>query len=222
LVVLLKEKTSYSRVINNNSISQGKQVYYFSMEFLIGRLLHNYLVNFQMENLVRVNVGGGIFLLKGVYSGSEKNYNFKLERRECMEIAFVIAEANPFVKTGGLGEVGGSLPAFLHKQGMDVRVIMPKYSAIAEHFRREFKYLTHFEVPVAYTITTYNEMTGTGNGFSFANYNAHDLLFAVQRAVKIYQTDQLVWGNIRQNALTSDFGWDRSANAYIEIYESLS
>ena len=72
------------------------------------------------------------------------------------------------------------------------------------------------------TIMTYNEMTGSGNGFSFANYNAHDLLFAVQRAVKIYQTDELVWGNIRHNAITSDFGWDRSANAYIDIYESLS
>ena len=67
-----------------------------------------------------------------------------------MKVVFVIAEADPFVKTGGLGEVGGSLPAFLHKQGVDVRVIMPKYSAIAEHFQREFKHLAHFDVPVAW------------------------------------------------------------------------
>ncbi|MDR3600518.1 MAG: glycogen synthase GlgA [Desulfosporosinus sp.] len=67
-----------------------------------------------------------------------------------MKIVFVIAEADPFVKTGGLGEVGGSLPAFLHKQGVDVRVIMPKYSAIAEHFRKDFKHLSHFDVPVAW------------------------------------------------------------------------
>ena len=71
------------------------------------------------------------------------------------------------------------------------------------------------------TIIHYNEMTGSGNGFSFVNYNAHELLFAVQHALKIYHEDKLVWGNIRQNALKSDFGWDRSAKAYLEIYESL-
>jgi len=53
LVVLLKEKMIYDRVKNKDYISAEKQVYYFSMEFLIGRLLHNYLVNFQIENLVR-------------------------------------------------------------------------------------------------------------------------------------------------------------------------
>ena len=67
-----------------------------------------------------------------------------------MKLVFVIAEADPFVKTGGLGEIGGSLPAFLHKQGVDVRVIMPKYSAIAEHFKSEFKHLAHFDVQVAW------------------------------------------------------------------------
>ncbi len=67
-----------------------------------------------------------------------------------MKLVFVTAEAGPFIKTGGLGEVMGSLPAFLHKQGVDVRVIMPKYSAIAEHFQREFKHLAHFDVQVAW------------------------------------------------------------------------
>ncbi|MHB8074451.1 glycogen synthase GlgA [Desulfosporosinus fructosivorans] len=67
-----------------------------------------------------------------------------------MKLVFVTAEADPFVKTGGLGEVMGSLPAFLHKQGVDVRVIMPKYSTIAEHFHREFRHLAHFDVPVAW------------------------------------------------------------------------
>ncbi|KGP76854.1 glycogen synthase [Desulfosporosinus sp. Tol-M] len=71
------------------------------------------------------------------------------------------------------------------------------------------------------TVMNYNELTGSGNGFSFVNYNAHELLFAVQRAVRIYYANKSVWESIRQNALTSDFSWDRSANAYIEIYESL-
>lgn len=53
LVNLLKDRMSYHRVKNTKSLAQGKQVYYFSMEFLIGKLLHNYLVNFKMEDLVR-------------------------------------------------------------------------------------------------------------------------------------------------------------------------
>lgn len=71
------------------------------------------------------------------------------------------------------------------------------------------------------TVIPYNDMTGVGNGFNFTNYNAHELLFAVERAVKIYQEDKVVWETIRQNALKGDFSWDRSANAYITIYESL-
>jgi len=71
------------------------------------------------------------------------------------------------------------------------------------------------------TVMPYTEITSSGNGFSFVNYSAHELLFAVQRAVGIYYDDKPVWDSIRQNALTSDFSWDRSANAYIEIYESL-
>lgn len=71
------------------------------------------------------------------------------------------------------------------------------------------------------TVMPYNEVIGTGNGFSFANYNAHELLFTVQRAVSIYYENKPVWNNIRLRAMESDFSWDRSANAYIEIYKSL-
>ncbi|HBV88776.1 MAG TPA: glycogen synthase GlgA [Desulfosporosinus sp.] len=67
-----------------------------------------------------------------------------------MQLVFVTAEADPFAKTGGLGEVAGSLPAFLHKQGIDVRVIMPKYSNISAEFKKEFNHLAHFDVPVAW------------------------------------------------------------------------
>lgn len=83
LVTLLKEKMSYYRAINKNSISQGKQVYYFSMEFLIGKLLHNYLVNFKIENLVREAL-------------SELNINLD----ELLE-----QEADPGLGNGGLGRL---------------------------------------------------------------------------------------------------------------------
>ena len=67
-----------------------------------------------------------------------------------MKLVFVTSEAGPFHKTGGLGDVVGSLATFLHKQGIDVRVIMPKYSTIAEHFLKEFAHIAHFDVPVAW------------------------------------------------------------------------
>lgn len=71
------------------------------------------------------------------------------------------------------------------------------------------------------TVIPYHEMTGVGNGFNFVNYNAHELLFVVQRAVGIFHADKGVWDKIRQNALQEDFSWTRSARAYIKIYESL-
>jgi len=67
-----------------------------------------------------------------------------------MKLVIVTAEADPFLKTGGLGDVVGSLTTFLYKLGVDVRVIMPKYRIISKHFQKEFKHLAHFDVPVAW------------------------------------------------------------------------
>lgn len=71
------------------------------------------------------------------------------------------------------------------------------------------------------TVIHFNELTGAGNGFRFTNYNAHELLFTVQRAVRLFQDDKSAWEKICRNARESDFSWDTSAKAYIEIYEAL-
>ena len=47
-----------------------------------------------------------------------------------MKVLYVTAECWPFIKTGGLGDVAYALPKALKKEGVDVRVIMPKYSNI--------------------------------------------------------------------------------------------
>lgn len=70
------------------------------------------------------------------------------------------------------------------------------------------------------SVQAYNKYTGVGNGFTFANYNAHELLFAMKRAVDFYEHKNM-WENIIRNAMESDFSWTASANAYKELYTRL-
>ena len=49
---------------------------------------------------------------------------------QSLKILFLSAEVAPFAKTGGLGDIGGSLPKALHAMGHDVRVVMPAYQNI--------------------------------------------------------------------------------------------
>ena len=59
-------------------------------------------------------------------------------------ILFVASEAVPFIKTGGLADVAGTLPKCFDKKYFDVRVIIPKYMCIPEEIRFKFEYLDHF------------------------------------------------------------------------------
>ena len=58
-----------------------------------------------------------------------------------MKVLYVASEAVPFVKTGGLADVAGSLPAALVKDGVDCRVILPKYGVIAKDIRNEMEHI---------------------------------------------------------------------------------
>ncbi|MCD5414349.1 MAG: glycogen synthase GlgA [Clostridiales bacterium] len=70
------------------------------------------------------------------------------------------------------------------------------------------------------TISSYNEFTGKGNGFSFIDYNAHDMLFTIKRAVRLYKTKK-EWNRIVQNAMRCDNSWRSSAGEYINLYDNL-
>ena len=65
-------------------------------------------------------------------------------------VLFVSSEAVPFIKTGGLADVAGSLPKYFDKERYDVRVMLPKYLCIPEKWRSQMKYVTHFYMDLAW------------------------------------------------------------------------
>lgn len=68
------------------------------------------------------------------------------------------------------------------------------------------------------TVFSYDANTGKGNGFSFAAYNAHDMLFTIKGAVALYKEDKDTWEKMMVGGMQSDFSWKASANHYMEMY----
>jgi len=71
------------------------------------------------------------------------------------------------------------------------------------------------------TVLSYNEYTDEGNGFSFFNYNAHDMLNTIQRAIDFYNDRKDVWQKLQQRGMTGDYSWTNSAGKYLAMYEAL-
>ena len=67
-----------------------------------------------------------------------------------MKVLYVASEAVPFAKTGGLADVAGALPPALVRDGIDCRVILPKYSAIAEDIRNAMEHVYDGVLSVAW------------------------------------------------------------------------
>ncbi|MEY8746144.1 glycogen synthase GlgA [Paenibacillus tundrae] len=71
------------------------------------------------------------------------------------------------------------------------------------------------------TVQSYNEFTGEGNGFSFTNFNAHDMMNTIRRAQEFYREKQH-WKTIVKNAMSGDYSWDVSAEEYMDIYRDIT
>ena len=72
------------------------------------------------------------------------------------------------------------------------------------------------------TVLSYNKFTDAGNGFSFFNYNAHDMLHTVRRAVHYYKNNREVWYKLIVRGMTGDYSWFSSAGKYLALYEKLT
>ena len=71
------------------------------------------------------------------------------------------------------------------------------------------------------TVLSYNHYNNAGNGFTFFNYNAHDMLYTIRRALRYYRQMPDVWHMLQQRGMTGDYSWNVSADTYLSLYASI-
>lgn len=71
------------------------------------------------------------------------------------------------------------------------------------------------------TVEPYNEFEKTGTGFSFMNYNAHEMLGTVRYAERIYYDKKRDWNKIVERGMQKDFSWNNSARLYEQLYDGM-
>ncbi|RCW49856.1 MULTISPECIES: glycogen synthase GlgA [unclassified Halanaerobium] len=109
--------------------------------------------------------------------------------------------------------------------GSDIFLMPSKYEPCGLSQLISFRYGT---IPIVRetgglndTVDSYSEETGEGTGFSFNNYNAHDMLYTVQRAVSFYhRTD--IWHKLIRRVMDMNYSWEHSAEEYDDLYAELS
>lgn len=71
------------------------------------------------------------------------------------------------------------------------------------------------------TVSPYNEFDKTGNGFSFTSYNAHDMMYVIRYALKVFHQDKKSFDILVKNAMSADFSWTQSAKTYKKLYRQV-
>jgi starch synthase len=113
--------------------------------------------------------------------------------------------------------------AHLIEAGSDMFLMPSRYEPCGLNQMYSLKYGT---VPIvratgglADTIREFDLVSKTGNGFRFYNYVPHELFAAIERAVRLYNTDKEAWQKLMINGMTEDYSWNRSAKKYVELYD---
>ena len=75
---------------------------------------------------------------------------YPVRRLAMKKIAYIASECVPFIKTGGLADVVGTLPRIFDKKEYDVRVIIPNYMCLPAKYKEKMKYLTHFYMAIGW------------------------------------------------------------------------
>ena len=84
-----------------------------------------------------------------------------------MNILYASSEALPFIASGGLADVAGSLPAAIVNAGHDCRVVMPLYKSIRPELRQTMTFITNFTVDVAWRKQYCGVFTAVANGVTY-------------------------------------------------------
>ncbi len=71
------------------------------------------------------------------------------------------------------------------------------------------------------TVPAYDPTDGSGRGFTFVDYNAHEMLYAVQRAVSLYRDDRKAFTALQKRNMKANFGWTSSVKKYEKLYKKL-
>ena len=86
---------------------------------------------------------------------------------EKKKILFVTSEAVPFIKTGGLADVAGTLPKYFDSEKYDVRVVLPKYLCMKPEWKDKLTYVTHFYMDLAWRKQYVGILTTEVDGITF-------------------------------------------------------
>ena len=105
------------------------------------------------------------------------------------KILFAASECVPFIKTGGLADVVGSLPKCFDKDEYDVRVMIPKYMCMDEKWKNQMTYVNHFYMDLCWRrqYVGIMEMEYEGVKFYFIDNDRHGMLLRLRAFHTIHQ-----------------------------------
>lgn len=161
------------------------------------------LSDIMAEDLQLAVLGMGDSRYTNLFSWAETKYRGKLAARFAMDSALahkMYAGADFFL-----------MPSLFEPCGLSQMIAM-RYGSVP--IVRETGGLRD-------TVLSYNEDSGAGNGFSFQNYNAHDMLSVIRRALDFYRSKKEILHTLRVRGMEGDYTWTHSAREYVGLYKKL-
>ncbi|MDD6144299.1 MAG: glycogen synthase GlgA [bacterium] len=167
-------------------------------------LVDHVLGDIMAENVQMVVLGMGEARYTNLFSWAEQQYRGKMAARFAMdhELAHrLYASADFFL-----------MPSLFEPCGLS-QLISLRYGTVP--IVRETGGLRD-------TVLSYNEYTQEGNGFTFLNYNAHDMLNVIKRALSFYAEKKDVIKMLQTRGMNGDYSWTHSADEYVKLYNKLA
>ena len=166
-------------------------------------LLDRVLGDFMKEDVQLAVLGMGDSRYVNLFSWAEQQYPGKVAARFAMDHALahkLYAGADFFL-----------MPSLFEPCGLS-QIISLRYGTIP--IVRETGGLRD-------TVLSYNTATGDGNGFTFLNYNAHDMLHVINRALRYYKENKKIIAILQKRGMEGDYSWKHSAQSYVSLYRKL-